>query len=84
VTQTFAGPNEFDSRLAACFGAFTMPLVYVGNWSVEHGYVNGGFAYVLVFLAVAAFGAGRILSVDAKLEKFDVVYEYGWLRYRLG
>jgi hypothetical protein len=38
----------------------------------------------VTLLAVASFGAGRILGVDAKLEEFDDVDEHGWLRYRLG
>ncbi|MFB6269388.1 MAG: DoxX family protein [Halobacterium sp.] len=72
------------TRFAAFWGAFMMLLFYFGNWSVEHGYVNGDFAYMLVFLAVAAFGAGRILGVDAWLEETDVVKENEWLRYLLG
>ncbi|GAB7094417.1 hypothetical protein JCM30237_15690 [Halolamina litorea] len=59
-------------RLAAFFGATLMTMFYLGNWSVEHGVINGDFAYMLVFLAVAAFGAGRILGVDAYLEAYEV------------
>ncbi|MFB6073358.1 MAG: DoxX family protein [Halobacterium sp.] len=72
------------TRLAAFFGAFMMLLFYFGNWSVEHGYVNGDFAYMLVFLAVAAFGAGRIVGLDAYLERASVVKRNPWLRYLLG
>ena len=76
-------------RLAAFFGALMMLLFYFGNWSVEHGVINGDFAYMLVFLAVAAFGAGRILGLDALVEKYDVggealVERYPALRYVLG
>jgi thiosulfate dehydrogenase [quinone] large subunit len=59
-------------RLAALFGALMMLLFYFGNWSVEHGFINGDFAYMLVFLAVAAFGAGRILGLDALVERYEV------------
>jgi thiosulfate dehydrogenase [quinone] large subunit len=45
-----------------------MLTFYFENWSVEHGIINGDFAYVLVFLAVAAFGAGRILGLDTFIE----------------
>ena len=72
------------TRLAAFWGAFMMLMFYFGNWSVGHGYVNGDFAYMLVFLAVAAFGAGRILGVDAYLEDFEIVEQNRWLRYLLG
>jgi thiosulfate dehydrogenase [quinone] large subunit len=76
-------------RLAAFFGALMMLLFYFGNWSVEHGLINGDFAYMLVFLAVAAFGAGRILGLDALIEQYEVggeplVERYPKLEYVLG
>ncbi|WP_226013473.1 DoxX family protein [Halomicrobium salinisoli] len=77
------------TRLAAFWGAFMMLLFYLGNWEVSHGYINGDFAYMLVFLAVAAFGAGRILGLDAYIEQYEVggqplVERYPWTRYLLG
>lgn len=56
------------TRLATFFGAFMMLLFYLGDWKIEHGSTNDDFAYVLMFLAVAAFGAGRILCFDASIE----------------
>jgi len=77
------------TRLAAFFGAFMMLLFYFGNWSIEHGVVNSDLAYVLVFLAIAAFGAGRILGLDAYIEKMEVggtplIEKYPALDYVLG
>lgn len=77
------------TRLAAFFGAFLMLLFYFGNWSIEHGVVNSDLAYVLVFLAIAAFGAGRILGLDAYIEQIEVdgqplVERYPLLDYVLG
>ena len=77
------------TRLAAFWGAFMMMLFYFGNWDVAHGYINGDFAYMLVFLSVAAFGAGRVLGLDAYIERYDVggeplVERYPWTRYLLG
>jgi thiosulfate dehydrogenase [quinone] large subunit len=77
------------TRLAAFWGAFMMVLFYFGNWEVTHGLINGDFAYMLVFLAVAAFGAGRILGLDAIVERYEVggqplVERYPKLRYILG
>jgi len=77
------------TRLAAFWGAFMMLMFYLGNWDMGHGYINGDFAYMLVFLAVAAFGAGRILGLDAYIENYDVggetlVERYPWMRYILG
>ncbi|WP_336037163.1 DoxX family protein [Halobacterium yunchengense] len=79
----------FLTRLAAFWGAFMMLLFYLGNWDVGHGYINGDFAYMLVFLSVAAFGAGRILGLDKAVEQYDVggqplVERYPWTRYLLG
>jgi thiosulfate dehydrogenase [quinone] large subunit len=76
-------------RLAAFFGAFMMLLFYFGNWSIEHGVINSDLAYVLVFLAIAAFGAGRILGLDAYIERMDVggtplIEKYPALDYVLG
>ncbi|WP_121820072.1 DoxX family protein [Halostella salina] len=77
------------TRLAAFWGAFMMLLFYLGNWEISHGYINGDFAYMLVFLAVAAFGAGRILGLDQYIEQYEVggqplVERYPWTRYLLG
>jgi len=79
----------FMTRLAAFFGALMMLMFYFGNWSIEHGLVNGDFAYMLVFLAVAAFAAGRILGLDAYVENYDLggetlVERYPALEYILG
>ncbi len=77
------------TRLAAFWGAFMMLLFYLGNWEISHGYINGDFAYMLVFLSVAAFGAGRILGLDASIEAYEIdgqplVERYPWARYFLG
>ena len=79
----------FLTRLAAFWGAFMMLLFYLGNWDIAHGYINGDFAYMLVFLAVAAFGAGHILGLDARIERYEVdgkplVEKYPALQYILG
>ena len=77
------------TRLAAFFGAFMMVLFYFGNWDIAHGYVNGDLAYRVVFLAVAALGAGRIVGLDAYIERLEVggealVERYPTLGYVLG
>jgi len=77
------------TRLAAFFGAFMMLLFYLGNWEIAHGYINGDFAYMLVFLSVAAFGAGRVLGLDQYIEAYEVggqplAERYPWMRYVLG
>jgi thiosulfate dehydrogenase [quinone] large subunit len=77
------------TRLAAFFGALMMLLFYFGNWDMAHGFINSDFMYMLVFLSVAAFGAGRILGLDAYLERYEIggqplLERYPRLGYLLG
>jgi thiosulfate dehydrogenase (quinone) large subunit len=77
------------TRLAAFFGALMMLLFYLGNWNVQHGLINGDFAYMLVLLSVAAFGAGRILGLDTYIENYEIdgqslIEKYPKLEYVLG
>lgn len=77
------------TRFAAFWGAVMMLMFYLGNWDVAHGVINGDFAYMLVFLAVAAFGAGRILGLDAYIEQYEIggvplIEKYPALDYVLG
>lgn len=77
-------------RLAAFWGATMMAMFYFGNWSIEHGIVNSDLAYVVVFLAIAAFGAGRIIGLDAVVENYEfsdgrtLLEKYPRLDYVLG
>lgn len=77
------------TRFAAFWGATMMALFYLGNWNVEHGLVNGDLTYLLVFLTLAAFGAGRIVGLDALIERVRVdgvplAERYPVLEYLLG
>jgi thiosulfate dehydrogenase [quinone] large subunit len=77
------------TRLAAFWGAFMMLLFYFGNWNVAHGFVNGDLTYMVVFLTVAALGAGRILGLDSYIENYEVggtplVERWPVLEYVLG
>ena len=49
-----------------------MLLFYFGNWDMAHGPINSDFMYMLVFLSVAVFGAGRILGLDDYVEQYEV------------
>jgi thiosulfate dehydrogenase [quinone] large subunit len=77
------------TRFAAFWGAVMMLMFYLGNWDVAHGVINGDFTYMLVFLAVAAFGAGRILGLDSYIEQYEIdgeplIEKYPKLDYVLG
>ncbi|WP_225336348.1 DoxX family protein [Halomicrobium urmianum] len=72
------------TRLAAFFGGFLMVMFYLGNADWAHGYVNGDLLGLLAFVIVGAFAAGRILGVDAVLERTAFVRRHPRLRYLLG
>jgi thiosulfate dehydrogenase [quinone] large subunit len=60
-------------RLAAFFGTIQMTAFYLGGWEGEFlGLFDPTPIYAVVFLAVAAFGAGRLLGVDKYLEQLEV------------
>ncbi len=78
-------------RLAALGGAMQMSMFYLASWDVAGplGFVNSDLVYIMVFLAVAAFGAGRILGADRYIEQLDVggeplVERFPKLKYILG
>ncbi|RQG93282.1 DoxX family protein [Natrarchaeobius halalkaliphilus] len=61
-------------RLAALGGAMQMAMFYLASWDVAGplGFVNSDLVYLMVFLAIAAFGAGRILGLDRVIETLEV------------
>jgi thiosulfate dehydrogenase [quinone] large subunit len=66
-----------------------MLMFYFANWNVAHGFVNGDLTYLVVFLTVAALGAGRILGLDSYIEEYEVggtplVERWPALEYILG
>ncbi|MUW13543.1 DoxX family membrane protein [Halorubrum sp. CBA1125] len=77
-------------RLAALGGAVQMALFYLGGWTGDvFALFDSTLVYVIVFLTVAAFGAGRVLGLDARIERLDVggqalVERFPALRYVLG
>jgi len=77
-------------RLAALGGAMQMALFYLGGWSGDAlALFDSTLVYAIVFLTVAAFGAGRVLGLDAYIEQIEVggqalVEKFPALRYVLG
>ena len=93
VTQVLIGVAIITGtlvRLAALGGALQMFAFYLGGWEGELlALFDSTLIYAVVFLTIAAFGAGRILGLDAYLERLDVGGEallerYPKLRYVLG
>ncbi|MFC6770751.1 DoxX family protein, partial [Halorubrum pallidum] len=77
-------------RLAALGGAAQMLLFYLGGWAGDAlALFDSTLVYAVVFLTVAAFGAGRILGLDAYIERIEVggralTERFPKLRYVLG
>ncbi|ELZ36183.1 DoxX family protein [Halorubrum saccharovorum DSM 1137] len=93
VTQVLIGVALIAGafvRLAALGGAMQMTLFYLGGWSGDAlALFDSTLVYAIVFLTVAAFGAGRVLGLDAYIERFEVggqalVEKFPALRYVLG
>ena len=80
-------------RFAALMGAIQMSMFWTAAWQggllqgfpVDHGYfVDSSLVYMLLLFGLGAWGAGRILGVDAVLEESAIVESNPWLRYVLG
>lgn len=77
-------------RLAALGGAMQMFAFYLGGWEGDVlALFDSTLIYAVLFLALAAFGAGRILGVDRYIESIDVggkrlTERYPTLGYVLG
>ncbi len=77
-------------RLAALGGAMQMFAFYLGGWSGEWlALFDSTLIYAIVFLAVAAFGAGRILGADKYIEQLNVggqplIERFPKMQYLLG
>ncbi len=94
VTQVLIGIGLLVGglvRLAALGGAMQMSMFYLASWDVAGplGFVNSDLVYIMVFLAVAAFGAGRILGADKYIEQLNVggqplIERFPKLKYVLG
>ncbi|RAW45882.1 DoxX family protein [Halorubrum sp. 48-1-W] len=93
VTQVLIGVALIAGafvRLAALGGALQMTMFYLGGWSGDAmALFDSTLIYAVVFLTVAAFGAGRVLGLDAYIERLNVggqalVERVPKLRYVLG
>ena len=80
-------------RFAALMGGLQMLFFWLGAFEggfadglpIAHGYViDSSFVYMLLLFGLGAWGAGRILGVDATLEETAFVQQRPWLRYLLG
>ncbi|MFB6218150.1 MAG: DoxX family membrane protein [Halobacteriaceae archaeon] len=72
-------------RWSAFWGAVMMLFYWASSLPLQHGIViDDHVVYALLLFGLGAFGAGRILGLDAYLEDTAVVRNNRWLRYLLG
>jgi thiosulfate dehydrogenase [quinone] large subunit len=80
-------------RWSAFWGAIMMLFYWaaalqgglLAGLPLEHGWVvDDHVVYAALLFGLGAFGAGRILGLDAYLERTSVVRNNPWLRYFLG
>lgn len=80
-------------RTASFFGALMMLFYWASHLQggitaglpIDHGFVvSSHIVYVLLLFGLGAWGAGRIVGIDARLEQTSVVRNNPWLRYLLG
>ncbi|QCC50528.1 DoxX family protein [Halapricum salinum] len=72
-------------RLGAFGGALMMTFYWLASFPLTDAFViDFHLVYVLLLFAVGAFGAGRILGLDAYLEELEIVEKYPQLRLLLG
>lgn len=72
-------------RLAALGGAMQMTAFYLGGWEGEFlALFDSTLIYAVLFLALGAFAAGRILGIDSYIESTEIVEQYPQLKYLLG
>lgn len=72
------------TRLASFFGASLMAFLYFGNADFTHGFINGDFLNLVLFITLIVFDAGRIWGLDAYLEQTETVKQHPRLRDFLG
>ena len=80
-------------RFAAFWGSVMMFFYYLASLHggllqglpLANGYVvDDHIVYILILFGIGAFGAGRILGLDAKLEQLDIVEQYPRLKLFMG
>ncbi|WP_226008236.1 DoxX family protein [Natrinema salinisoli] len=93
VTQVLIGVALITGafvRLAALGGTIQMTMFYLGGWEGQWlALFDSTLIYVVVFLALGAFAAGRIAGLDRYIEQIKVggqplLERYPKLRYLLG
>ena len=72
-------------RFSAFWGGVMMLFYWMASYPFENSFlIDYHMVYVFLLFGLGAFGAGRILGVDRRLEELDIVKQYPKLRLFLG
>jgi len=72
-------------RWSALWGAVMMAFYWLASFPLEHALlIDDHVVYALLLFGLGAFGAGRVLGLDRRLEETDLVQNNPSLRYLLG
>jgi len=62
-----------------------MLFYWLAAFPLEHAIlIDDHVVYALLLFGLGAFGAGRILGLDRRIEETELVGANPWLRYLLG
>jgi thiosulfate dehydrogenase [quinone] large subunit len=72
-------------RFSAFWGSVMMMFYWAAALPLENAFlVDDHIVYVLLLFGLGAFGSGRILGLDAKLEQLSIVEKYPKLKLFMG
>jgi len=72
-------------RFSAFWGGVMMLFYWVASYPFDNSFlVDYHLVYVFLLFGLGAFGAGRILGLDARIEQLDIVKRYPRLTILLG
>lgn len=74
----------FASTMMLLFWASSLEGGLIQGLPVAHGWViDSHIVYIILIVAAAEFGAGRILGLDEKIEQMDFVQRHEWIKHFL-
>lgn len=72
-------------RFSAFWGGMMMLFYWVAHYPFDNSFlIDYHLVYVFLLFGLGAFGAGRILGLDRRIEELDVVKNNPWLTILLG
>ena len=72
-------------RFSAFWGAIMMLFYWLAAFPLANAFIiDDHLVYALLLFGLGAFGAGRILGLDSRIEKLDIVKQNPWLTLFLG